>query len=197
MSSLHHASIRTLLAVGATLAAALATPGSAIANRHAGRTKPVDVTFTDKKGPQIDRTDCASQPGVCELYYHGSGTLSGDAAGTATYAGHAHYQPDGSLTYTQVVHPMETRDVCGGAGTFRFNEDNVLSPLDPPQLGLAGIGTWEIIPHSGTGALKGATGAGYIVVILHDGVRARFLGAITCRHGGPRARHHRWAQAVH
>ncbi len=183
MGGRRHLSIRAHTAPGVVVALALvlAASGTAGATRPSGKVKPVDVTFVDQTGPQPERTDCDSQPGVCELYYHGSGTLSGGATGTAEYAGHSHYQPDGSLTYTQVVHPTETKGVCGGPGSFKFTEDNVLSPLDPQQLGLAGIGTWHIAARSGTGSLKGATGSGYIVVVLHDGVRARLLGTFTCR----------------
>jgi hypothetical protein len=182
MKDLHRPSIRTLIALAVAVGFALAEPGSAGTTRHGDKMRPVDVTFVDEAGVQIDRSDCESQPGVCEIYYHGSGTLSGDAAGTAEYVGHGHYEPDGSFTYTNVVTPDETKSACGGAGTFEFDEENVLSPLDPPQLGLAGIGEWKINRGSGTGAFKGATGSGFIVVVQQDNkIRARFLGAINCR----------------
>jgi len=150
--------------------------------------RPLDVTFVDGNSPRIDKTDCKEHSGTCELYYHGTGTISGSANGSANYVGHGHYR-GASLVYTQVVHPIETRGACGGHGTFKFIERNVLSPLNPPQLGLAGIGSWQILPGSGTGALKGATGGGLIIVVLHGGVEARVLGAITCRVIGPSRRH--------
>jgi hypothetical protein len=191
MRCVHRPPGRALIALGAVFAVALVAPGGAGARGDAGRLKPVDVTFVDKKGIQVDRTDCNSKPGVCELYYHGSGTISGDATGTATYHGHGHTQPGGSFAYRQVVRPTETRGVCGGAGSFKFIEENTISSLDPPQLGLAGIGAWRFVPHSGTGSLKGATGAGFIVVVVHNGIQARLLGAITCR---PTGRHERRAR---
>ena len=189
MRRLYHRSHRAHVTLGVAVAIALAAagcggesgPGGREATVRPGSATPIDVTFVDTKGPLPDKSDCTSRPGVCEVYYHGSGTISGDATGTAEYVGHSHYQPDGSLVYSQVVHPVETKGPCGGPDTFKFTEDNVLSPLDPKQLGLAGIGSWKIATHSGTGALRSATGSGYIVVVLHDGVRARFLGTISCR----------------
>ncbi len=174
---------RSICVLAAPLAVALAgAPDAAVATGNGTKLRPVDVTFVDETGVQIDRTDCDLQPGVCEIYYHGSGVISGDATGTATYEGHGHYDPDGSFSYANVVHPDETESVCGGPGTFEFNEDNVLSPLDPPELGRAGIGSWEIVRGSGTGAFKRATGSGFIVVIQPEAsIRARFLGAIKCR----------------
>lgn len=200
MKRLQHPSSYTPLATAVAPALALAltlalmTPATGVATPSAGKVVPVDVTVVGKTAAPVDNVDCLSQLGVCELYFHGALTVSGTEAGnaptgTADFALQGHFQPNLSFAFTNILHVTETRTVCGGQGAFEDVEHGVMSQFDLQQLGLAGHAEWNIAPGSGTGALTGATGGGYLTAVLYpDGrVHARVLGAITCPPTDPAA----------
>jgi hypothetical protein len=169
----------TRLILGAALA--LAAPAAAAAS-DSGPVIFGDSTLTGNVNPIPDKIDCASTPGVCELYFHGSGTWAGSFVGTDQFTIHGHLQTDLSFAY-QSVGKISGALAGWGTGTFTAVSQGVLSQIDLQQLALAGHAEGNIVPGSGTGAFTGATTlTDYEIVTQHlDGtVVIRDVGSATC-----------------
>jgi hypothetical protein len=179
----------TRLILSAALAVAIAAPSATAAASDRAPVVFGDSTFTGKLTSTPDKIDCASTPGVCELYFHGTGTWSGSLVGTGDFVIHGHLDPDRSFAYQSSSKISGTLAGCG-TGTFTGVSNGVLSQIDLQQLALAGHADGQMLPGSGTGAFTGATLTDYETVAQHpDGsVADRAVGRATCPAADPPAR---------
>ena len=180
---------RISLAVCALALCLTATTAQA-ASAHT-KTVPVDATFVGQT--KLDRVDCTTHLGVCELYFSGVANYTGGRVrGVNTFALHGHVVPAKGFVY--INHTKFAGSIRGcGTGTARnvgygtidqIAPFGALSPqINPLKAGLGLREDYHTVPGSGTGAFVGGSGRGHVTAVTHlDNTSAgRAVGRVTCK----------------
>ena len=180
---------RISLAVCALALCLTATMAQA-ANAHT-KTVPFDTTFVGQS--KLDRVDCTTHIGVCELYFSGVANYpGGDVRGADTIALHGHLVPTRGFVY--ISHTKFAGSIRGcGTGTARnvghgtidqLAPFGALSPtINPLKAGLGLREDYHVVPGSGTGDFAGGSGRGHVTAVTHldNTSEGRAVGRVTCK----------------
>ena len=137
-----------------------------------GRVVRFTAPFTDP-GTRISGLEgCApAQPGICSFSFHGkAGRFSGALATVVDYHGHGYFDPVLlSLRGESWDHHVGSLRGCGN-GSFVLHQTNFRggpTTLDPGTRAMRITLDWTLVPGSGTGAFRDATGQGTAIVYFN------------------------------
>jgi len=180
---------RISLAVCALALCLTATMAQA-ASAHT-KTVPFDTTLVGQS--KLDRVDCTTHIGVCELYFSGVANYpGGDVRGADTIALHGHLVPTRGFVF--ISHTKSSTSIRGcGTGTFRYVAYGTIDqlapfgalspPINPLKAGLGVRENFHSVPGSGTGAFAGGSSRGHATAVTHldNTLAGRAVGRVTCK----------------